>query len=537
MKFDQYPVDDALGVILAHTLRLDQGTIKKGIPLTEEHVALLKEAEVPSVMGVRLEAGDLDEDQAAEAIARELVGDHLLMGKPVAGRCNLYAKQHGLTVIDQARIDAINLTGGSIAVATLPNLSEAFAEQAVATVKVITFAVPQSLVDDCVAAAKGSEPAISVSPFQHHSAGLILTQTAAVKDSTLASTYDVTQGRMHAYDSQVAFYQTCRHKVDEVSASLKQALAQGCNPIMICGAGITVDIGDVIPTAITACGGDIVHFGMPVEPGNMLLLARLGDTQIINLPGCSRSPKLNGLDWVLQRLLADVPVTPQDMMGMGVGGLIKDVVHSERRHRMSAKPKHQHKPRIAAIILAAGRSQRMGEQNKLLSSVKGVPMVVRVANAARASEVESITVVCGHEAEQVQEVLTGRNLQFCYNSDYASGIASSVKCGLAHIPEDVDGAIILLGDMPFVTKQQINELIAEFDPDLERDIVTPVREGRRGNPVLWSKRYFPLIQELTGDTGARGIIKEYAGNVWEVPMSDDAIFADIDTAEELSRHE
>ena len=71
--------------------------------------------------------------------------------------------------------------------------------------------------------------------------------------------------------------------------------------------------------------------------------------------------------------------------------------------------------------------------------------------------------------------------------------------------------------MPFVTKSQINELIAEFDPVLERDIVMPVKDGRRGNPVLWSRRYFPAMQKLTGDTGAKTILKEYAANVWEVP--------------------
>jgi molybdenum cofactor cytidylyltransferase len=175
----------------------------------------------------------------------------------------------------------------------------------------------------------------------------------------------------------------------------------------------------------------------------------------------------------------------------------------------------------------------MGEQNKLLSQVKGVPMVVSVANAALASNVESITLVTGHESEALETLLAGRNLKFVHNPDYNSGIASSVKIGIASLSDEVDGAIVLLGDMPFVTKSQINELIAEFDPVLERDIVMPVKDGRRGNPVLWSRRYFPAMQKLTGDTGAKTILKEYAANVWEVPISDESIFADIDTQEEL----
>ncbi len=535
MIFAQFPSHEAEGVILAHTLRLTGKTLKKGTELTGEHIALLRAAQIESVSGVRLEAGDVDEDRAAEAIAQALAGELLLVGKPIAGRCNLYARQHGLTLIDKAKVDAINLADGAVAIATLPDRSEAHAEQAVATIKIIPFAISQGLLDESLELAQGGSPVIEVYPFKPHNAALIQTRTSALKDSTLDSTLEVTQGRLRALDSQVVFHRVCEHNSKEVAELVRQALAQGCDPVMICGAGITVDTDDVIPSAIKESGGEIVQFGMPVEPGNMLLLARHGNTRIINLPGCSRSPKLNGLDWVLQRILAGMEVMPADIMGMGVGGLIKDVAHAERRHRRAAKPKYQHKLRIAAVILAAGSSRRMGDQNKLLSKVKGIPMVVHVANAALAANIESITVVTGHQSEQIEAVLTGRHLNFVHNPDYGSGIASSVKTGIASLPDEIDGAIVLLGDMPFVTKNQINELIAEFDPALERDIVMPIKDGRRGNPVLWSRRYFSAMQQLTGDVGAKTIIKENAANVWEVPISDDAIFADIDTHEELGR--
>jgi len=534
MIFAQFPREEAEGVILAHTLRLSGQTLKKGTELSAAHLAILREEGIRQVAGVRIEPGDVDEDAAALAIASALAGQHLLVGKPIAGRCNLYAKAHGLTIIDTQRVDAINLADGALAVATLPNHSEAHAEQAVASIKVIPFAIPQSLLELSLGSAQGAQPAITVKPFRHHDAALILTQTAALKDTTLDSTYEVTQGRMRALDSHVAFQARCEHQEGAVVDALRQALAQGCNPIMICGAGITVDQGDVIPRAIVACGGEVVQFGMPVEPGNMLLLARLGQTTIINLPGCSRSPKLNGLDWVLQRVLAGLEVQPEDIRRMGVGGLIKDIAHAERRHRKAAKPKHQPRLKIAALILAAGQSRRMGEQNKLLAQIKGVPMVVRVANAALAADVDSVTVVTGYQAQALESVLSGRRLKFVHNPDYESGIASSVKCGVASLPEDVDGVLILLGDMPLVTKNQLNELIAEFDPTLERDIVMPIKDGRRGNPVLWSKNYFPAMQSLSGDVGAKTIINENAANVWEVPISDESIFTDIDTPDALA---
>ena len=94
--------------------------------------------------------------------------------------------------------------------------------------------------------------------------------------------------------------------------------------------------------------------------------------------------------------------------------------------------------------------------------------------------------------------------------------------------------IVLLADMPFITPSHINQLIAEFSPATERDIVAPIREGRLGNPVIWSARYLPAMMELTGDRGARPLLEEFVANVWEVPMGDDAIFMDVDTSTELA---
>lgn len=534
MRFSQFATSDALGVILAHTLRLQTVTLKKGTVLTAEQIALLQQSGVEQVTGVRLEPGDVDEDRAALAVATELAGPHLSIGKPVAGRCNLYAKHNGLTRIDRATINAINLDEGAIAIATLDDQAQVQAEQAVATIKLIPFAVSGDLVARSVARAKQNPNAITVHPFKHHSAALILTRSAALKESVLDSTQAVTRARLKALDSELVFHQRCAHDQAQVAAALKLALAQGCNPILICGAGITVDIGDVIPQAIRACGGEIVQFGMPVEPGNMLLLARHGATHIVNMPGCSRSPKLNGFDWVLERLLAGVEVSAQDILLMGVGGLVKDVAHSERRHRQALQVPGQGKLRIGAVILAGGSSRRMGEQNKLLADVQGVPMLARVVNAALAANFEHITLVTGHQEQEVKALMAGRNVHFVHNPDYASGIASSVRTGIASLPEALDGAMVLLGDMPFINKTQLNELIAEFDPALERDIVMPVKEGRRGNPVLWSRRYFPALLQLQGDVGGKTILQEYAANVWEVPISDDAIFTDIDTQQALA---
>ncbi len=161
-------------------------------------------------------------------------------------------------------------------------------------------------------------------------------------------------------------------------------------------------------------------------------------------------------------------------------------------------------------------------------------MLERVVDAALGSSVVSTTVVTGCGVETVRAILRGRNVAVVHNTDYMTGLASSLKAGLSSMPEDIDGVMILLADMPLITSRHINELVAEFSPDAERDIVAPIRQERLGNPVIWSTRYIPAMMNLSGDHGARPLLEEFAANVWEVPMGDDAIFIDVDTPEALA---
>ena len=150
-------------------------------------------------------------------------------------------------------------------------------------------------------------------------------------------------------------------------------------------------------------------------------------------------------------------------------------------------------------------------------------------DAALKADVISTTVVTGCQSTEVRKQLQGHDVSFVHNKDYREGISSSLKLGLSSLPGDIDGVIILLADMPFINSVHINELLAEFNPVTERDIVAPIRKGRLGNPIIWSARYIPAMMKLSGDRGARPLLDEYAANVWEVPMGDDAIFMDVDT--------
>jgi molybdenum cofactor cytidylyltransferase len=254
---------------------------------------------------------------------------------------------------------------------------------------------------------------------------------------------------------------------------------------------------------------------------------------VLGAPGCARSPKENGFDWVLMRLLAGLEVTREDVTGMGVGGLLMEIVTRPQPREAPASQPRETRRDIAAIVLAAGRSTRMGGPNKLLAEIAGKPLVRIAAEQALASRARTVIVVTGHEHARVAAALDGLSVRLVHNPSFADGLSTSLKAGLAAVPAEADGVIVCLGDMPQVTAELIDRLVVAFDPDRNALVVVPTTEGKRGNPVVWSRRFFPDLATIEGDVGARHLIQTYGEAVTEVPVKDAAALTDVDTPEAL----
>jgi len=251
---------------------------------------------------------------------------------------------------------------------------------------------------------------------------------------------------------------------------------------------------------------------------------------VLGAPGCARSPVENGFDWVLMRLLAGLKVTRAELTGMGVGGLLMEIV---TRPQPRTVPDIEDNRSVAAIVLAAGRSTRMGGPNKLLAELDGRKLVRIATEQALASRATEVIVVTGHQAELVEQALQGLKVKFVRNPDFAGGLASSVKAGIAAVSANADGAVICLGDMPLIDSKLIDRLIEAFAPDRGNLIAVPVSDNRRGNPVLWSRRFFRELMTLDGDIGARHLIAKHSEAVAEVPVEGHGAFLDIDTPQAL----
>ena len=532
MKFGPTKLADAEGALLAHAMRLAGHSLKKGHVLDAGDIAALVHEGHAEVIAARLEPGDVGENAAAALLGAAVAGPGLKLDTAFTGRANLRAAAPGLAMLNVRVINAINAVDERITLATVAAFQPVAARGIAATVKIIPFAVPGPLLDKAVAIARDNGPAVRMAAYHPCRVGLIQTVLPNLKPGLLEKTTAATRTRLAPLGATLARDERTEHSQRAVSKLLKDFEQDGIEIALVLGASAIVDRRDVIPTALIECGGTLDRLGMPVDPGNLTLIGTLGAMHVLGLPGSARSSRLHGFDWVLQRLAAAVPVTSADLAGMGAGGLLKEIASRPMpREGTVVAPRKQAK--VAAVVLAAGQSRRMGSINKLLAEIDGMPMIARTVETVVASRADPVVVVTGFEADRVRGAIGDRPVRYAHNPGFATGLAGSLQAALDTIPEDADGAVFCLGDMPKVTAAHLDQLIEAFSAHDRPAICVPTHNGKRGNPVVWHRRFFEEMRQVAGDTGARHLIGEHAESVIEVAMDDGGVLVDVDTPEAL----
>lgn len=527
MEFGPRPVADALDCVLAHSTKVGGATFKKGRVLNADDIEALREAGIQTVTIACLAADDLSENKAAERIANAANGCGLSCDTPFTGRVNLYAEEAGVLVIDKPAVDALNRIDPSITLATLPEHAKVLPGRMVATAKIIPFAVNGELV---AAAERRIRQALKVAPFKPHKIGLVATKLPHLKPSTMDKTRRVLEARLADSGSVIFAEERVEHTEDAVADAMAKLAEQGADFLILFGASAVVDRHDILPAAIERAGGIVEHFGMPVDPGNLLLVGSYKELPVIGAPGCARSPKENGFDWVLDRILAGLDIGRDEITEMGVGGLLMEIGTRPQPREVKALSKT---PSIAGIILAAGKSSRMGGPNKLLAEINGKSLVRHVAEAAIGARLSQRILVTGHMADKVSATVSDLGLDVVFNPDYAEGMAGSIRTGMERLDPGVDAVIVLLGDMPGISADVLNAMIETYQASPDALIVTATAEGKRGNPVLWDKRFSNDLKNLTGDIGARHLIAANPEVVAELEIGS-AARLDLDTSDALA---
>jgi len=518
VKFGTVPLAQAEGAILAHGLVIDGWRLAKGRVLTAVDIEILRRAGHDKVMVARLDVDDVGEDDAAIALAAALAGEGLIALPPVHGRVNLAATGDGLLIIPPGLVLAVNSVDEAITLATLPAHARVTAGTIVTTIKIIRYGVGRAALDAAIAAVAAP---LGLAPFRPRRVALVATQLPGTTGKALAKLEQVTRARITALGSELVVLTPRIH----IRASLAGGIMEGLESadlVLVASASATVDRGDIVPSTIELLRGTVTRLGMPVDPGNLLVLGEVDGKPVIGLPGCARSPKRNGLDLVLERLLAGLDVTSADIAAMGEGGLLPEAERPEPRARAAVPG------RVGAILLAAGRSSRFGDGHKLLAQWRGQSLVAHAADAIAAAGLPPPIVVTGHDSDAVRAALAGRDVHFVDAPDWADGMGRSLAAGIAAVPAEWDAVLVCLADMPAVEPGLIAALAAA-----PGTVVVPVWDGRRGHPVRWPRAAFARLLELSGDAGGKAVMGDFA--VTEIAAPSPACLLDVDTPTALAQ--
>ena len=319
MRFGPVPPGEARGAILAHSIALPDGRLRKGLVLTSEHVARLIEAGHRRVTVARPDPGDVLEDGAAARLATAVRGEGVWKGRAGTGRANLFAEWPGLLQVDEAAVHALNAVDPGITLATAAPFHRCAAEELIATAKIIPYAVPGPALE---AACRAGAGALTVIPPVLSDAALVLTEAPGAPGA--AKGVSAVEGRLAALGVAMHLPVFVPHEDEALAAALSTVRSLNPGLILILTASATSDAADTGPAALIAAGGTLQRFGMPVDPGNLLFTGSLAGRPVIGLPGCARSPAPNGADWVIERTICGLPPSPGDIARMGVGGLLKE---------------------------------------------------------------------------------------------------------------------------------------------------------------------------------------------------------------------
>ncbi|MEM8741668.1 MAG: NTP transferase domain-containing protein, partial [Pseudomonadota bacterium] len=505
MRFGPVAVEAAQGAVLAHSTQVQGQRLRKGRVLEPADIAALRADGVTEIIVAQLEAGDLSEDEAAAQAAQALAPDPaqagLSMAAPFTGRVNLHAEAAGVLRVDAAAIARFNAVDEAVTLATLPDFARVAARDMVATVKILPFAVPAARVAAaCAALAAASGPAhdaalhptpmsaLAVHPFRMLRAALIATRIPGMKESVVAKGVAAVQTRLAGLGLGPAEATIVPHALTAVTDALVAAIETGAELALILGGSATQDRDDVGPAALRKAGGRLARFGMPVDPGNLLFLGDVSGCHVVGLPGCVRSPALNGADWVLERILAGLEVGGGDIAAMGVGGLLKEIPTRPQpraaavRNRARPDPTAtdpaektaRSGPTVAALVLAAGAARRMRGRDKLLEDVEGQPLLRRVATACLGSSARQVQVVLPDGVDARRDALTGLDLRIVENPQAAEGMGASIRAGMRQLGSGIDAVVLVLADMPEVSSADLDRLIAAFDPEAGHEICRAV---------------------------------------------------------------
>ncbi len=535
MKILGLDPQESLGSVIAQTYNLPGKTISKGTFMTSEIVDYFKEGDVQNILCAVPENDDIHEDEAANIISNAIDRSHLYTESASTGRVNFKSRSLCLVRYERELIKEVNLVDESIAFSIVEHNQLLAKNDLIATLKIIPFFTQKKYVDQVISILAKNEL------FKTHSlnkkeVSLIQTSFEWQKKSMFKATSNVTRNRLEALDCSLNEEKLIRHDFELIRSEIRSSIESGIDILLISGASAIIDRFDYIPKAILSEGGEIIQYGLAVDPGNLLLIGKVDNTTVIGMPGCARSPKLNGFDWVLQLMMADIPINREELADMGAGGLLMEIA-SRPLPRALARSVSKREKKVMGVILAAGNSTRMGKDNKLLKNVGDAPLIRNTAIEMLKSDLDTCSIVLGYQSDKVAAVIKDLDIRLILNPMWEEGQASSLRAAINTLDATYSDLLIMLGDLPGIKSSHINSIIEEhlLTDNRKSKITIPSFEGQKGNPVIWGRSFFHDLLNLEGDVGGRTLFSEHPAAINILEMDDPWVVTDADTPEDFEK--
>lgn len=538
MKFGEFPVYDALGVELAHTVKCQGKTLKKGHELTSADLNLLKYSGIKTIIGVQFTPDDVHPETAADILLKTLAGDFLRYTHPdETGYSEIFADTDGTLVFDPERLNRFNAHNENISLITIQPYTPVYKGQFIANLRISGPAVEAETLNEAVTKISGTGPLLKVAPYAFCKIGFI--RTLLSNSSVPRLDEDELASRFGAFGFSVVYSDLCEHSVDAVETAVRNAIDAQAEIVLVESQIPPLHRNDIVPKAFLESAGDIDRLGWPVDTGLSLVIGHKNEVRLLGY--CAEDAGSSALDRLLRFMATKSMPEPSlfpylAMNGISLGRMTKRI-SAEQMENSTAIGSVTDSEKIAVVILAAGSSRRMIGTNKLLESINGLPMIEYAVRSALSSKADYVAVVTGYDAKFIERRLEQYDVKIVRNADYVSGVLGSIRLGLAVLPPDIVGAVVLPADMPAFTEEYIDKLIDAFDFSAKRrPVVLPTFNSVRHNPVLWPRDLFKVVKIVPEDAQYVPSLIEHSDYIKEIPLKDDLPLTDINTRGDLTNY-
>lgn len=538
MKFGEFPVYDALGIELTHDLKCQEKTFKKGHVLTSSDIGLLRYEGIKTVIGVQFDNNDVHPQTAADILLKTMAGDHLRYTLPdETGYSEIFADIDGVLVFETDRVKRLNAHSENISVMMIQSYLPVYKGQFIGNLRIFSPAINAEELNESITKISGTGPLLKIAPYAFCKIAFI--QTIADRTHVVAQDEKELEKRFGAYGFNIVYHDLCEHTSEQVEKAVRNAIDAHAEIVLVESPYPPLHRDDVVPKGFKEAAADIDRLGWPMDMGLSLVIGHKNDVKLLGY--CHQDIQLPAFD-ILMRFLATKSLpTCQDIPLLALNG-----INLERQTQKITPAQIENSinvgsvsdsEKIAVVILAAGSSRRMIGSNKLLEPLNGLPMIEHVVRSALSSKADYIVVVTGHDAKFIEKRLERYDVKIVRNPDYVSGVLGSIRLGLAVLPPDIVGAVILPADMPAFTEEYIDQMIDAFDFKAKRlPVVMPSYNNVRYNPVLWPRDLFKVVKIIPEDSHWTPALVEHSDYIKEVVLKDDLPLTDINTHGDLEKY-